>query len=60
MVKIKEVSVNISGKTSLIVTMPKVFVTDNKLKRGDKLEVFRTSIDGIDGILYSVKKKVKK
>ena len=58
--KIKEVTANFSGNCSLISVIPKVYVDDKKIKKGDKLEVFRTTIENRDGIFYTVKPKGKK
>ena len=54
MVKIKEYTVSKQGERGFAVALPKVWVTDNALKQGDKINFFRDEEDRL--IIIPVKK----
>lgn len=47
MIKIKEYKIRKSGKRGLVVTLPQVWILDNKLSTGDKIEFYRTEDDDL-------------
>ena len=56
MQKIKEYKVRQDGRRGMIITLPKVFITDNNFKHGDSIEIYRETINGRD-VLVIMKKK---
>jgi hypothetical protein len=52
MIKIKEYAVSQRGDRGTMMTIPKVYVDDNRLQIGDRLEVYRTNLeDGRDALI---------
>ncbi len=58
-IKIKEYRVQSQGTRGRIISLPKVYLDDNKVTTGDKLEVFRAIIDNDDCLIIKVKKSPK-
>jgi hypothetical protein len=57
--KIKEYRVQIQGTRGRVISLPKVFIEDNKVSPGDTLEIFRSIIDNADCLIIKVKKSQK-
>ncbi len=55
-IKIKEYRVQNQGTRGRVVSLPQVFLVDNLVKPGDKLEFFRAMIDNEDCLIIKVKK----
>jgi hypothetical protein len=56
--KIKEYTIMKAGSATSVIAIPKVWMSDNKIKLHDKIEMFRSNIDGKD-VLVIAKKKGK-
>ena len=54
--KIKEYKAAPRGISSVIITLPQVYVKDNKINPGDKIEIYRGFVDGRDALIIIPKK----
>jgi bifunctional DNA-binding transcriptional regulator/antitoxin component of YhaV-PrlF toxin-antitoxin module len=54
LIKIKEYKVSRTGHRGFVVTLPKVWVTDNELDHGDRIDIYRDEEDRL--IIIPVKK----
>lgn len=56
LIRIKECKILTVGKNGSAVGLPKIWVDDNKMKKKDLIEVFRSNIDGKDVLIVAKKK----
>lgn len=54
--KIKEYKVGKRGDRGAVISLPSIFLDDNQIKPGDKLELHRGSIEGYEDVLVIVVK----
>lgn len=59
-VKIKEYKVGKRGLRGSVVSLPKVFVDDNRIRPGDALAFYRGIIDGKDALIITKEPKKHK
>jgi len=57
LVKIKQYKVGKRGLRGSVIGIPSVFITDNKIKPGDVLEIYRTFIEGKDALVIIPQKE---
>jgi len=57
MQKIRQYKVRQDGKRGSIISLPKIFLTDNDLKPGDAIDIFRSTIEGRDSLVVVINKK---
>lgn len=55
MQKIAETTCTRQGGVSQVITIPRVYINDNKLAGGDRLNIYRTIINGIDALVIMPK-----
>lgn len=60
MIKIKEYKARKYGLRGVEMSIPKVFLEDNNIKDGDKLEIYREFIDGKDALIILPKRRLSK
>ncbi len=53
MIKIKEYTVMKAGSASNVIAIPKVWMTDNKVKLHDRLNVYRDTMEGRDVLIIA-------
>lgn len=58
MQKIRESSMYKAGNGGIAISIPKVFIDDNRLLEKDKVEIYRDTIDGKDVLIVIPKSKV--
>lgn len=57
--KIKEYKLSQSGLRGAIVSLPKIFITDNNLEPGDILEFYRGQVGDYKDVLLLIPKNKK-
>ena len=57
MQKIAEHFIQPYGLRALSITVPRIYASDNKLEKGDALEIYRDSINGKDVLIIIPKEK---
>lgn len=60
MQKISEFKIRKQGSKGSGITMPTVYLNDNELQPTDRICVYRTTINGMDCLVYIPKKLVDK